>query len=278
MSNTAVQNQPKKSIFSVFGTGRAVWIVAIAFSLAAMFGVMSLLGDATKQTTYFVLNQNVSARVAITPAMLTEVSVTDGGQPGNAFDVDYIQTHTVYAKVALDRGDVVSSSNAGPATRLTEDLPDNFVAASFNVTADNAVGGKVRSGDYIDIIAQSDGDETSRVAKVVLSRVYVLDVSVSAETLQENSGGEIGTEDAAAQTDLQGVPALYTVAVAPQDAVKIAQIRDKTPFVVLSSKKSAGDVDVQQDLADMFTEGAVKDSSEGIKSKAESTEQPSAGQ
>lgn len=264
MSNAS--HSEKKSIFAVFGPGKAIWFVAVAFALAAMFGVMALLGGLTAQTTYYVLGQNVSARAEITPEMLLPVTVSDGGQPGNAYDPVYLRDNQVFAKIALQRGDVVSGSNSGPATRLTENLPDNFVAASFTVTADNAVGGKVRPGDYIDVIAlsESSGDEGARVSKIVLSRVYVLDVSVSADLLAGGTEETVG-EEAEGVPASQGVPALYTVAISPEDAVTISQIRDKSPFVTLSSKATLGDVDVQKNLADIFNGGPITDSSEGIK-------------
>lgn len=266
MANSAAHSE-KKSIFAFFGPGKAVWFIAIGLAVAAMFGVLTLLGSLTAQTTYYVLGQPVAARALITPDLLVPVTVSDGGQPGNAYDPIYLRDNQVFAKIALQRGDVVSPSNSGPATRLTENLPDNFVAASFTVSADNAVGGKVRPGDFIDVIAQVDGtgDDGARTAKIVLSRVYVLDVSVAAEALAAGTDPAVGEDEEGAVPVNQGVPALYTVAVSPEDAVTIAQIRDKTPFVTLSSKAAQGEVDVERNLADIFGSGAVKDSSEGIK-------------
>lgn len=263
-----------KSIFSIFGSGRAIWLVAIGLGVVTLLGVMSLLASATATSTYYVLGEPVAVRSEITPEMMVAVTVSEGGQPGNAYDLVYIQNNQLFAQVSLKRGDVVSASNAGPATRLVEGLPENFVAASFAVDAAAAVGGKLRAGDYIDIIALDEasggaaglaGEGSDRLAKVVLNRVFVLDVSVSADTLQDAATEEVGSAtQEEEQVAVGGVPALYTVAVSPEDAVTIAQIRDKNMFVVLSSLEPQDQQDAQKRLSDIFNDDPVPNSSEGI--------------
>ncbi len=258
----------KKSLFGWLGRGKAVFGIAIVLGLLATVGVFSLLSNATATTTYYVLNQDVAARKQITPEMLSPVTTSAGGQPGNAYDVLQVRDNVLYAKVALDRGDVISTSVAGPADRMIEEVPDDYVAASITVTADNAVAGKIKPGDYIDVIAQRDdeGGVADRLAKIVLSRVYVLDVSPGLETLQVQDEAAVG-EAAQQGTTSAGLPSIYTVAVPPQDAVTLAQVRDKSPYVVLSSSKYSSETDAQEDLSTIFDDEPVESSSSDPKTK-----------
>lgn len=244
---------------------KSVWFVAVGLALAAVFGALTILGDAAATTTYYVLARDIPARTMVTPAMLTPVTTSEGGQPRNAYDLVYIRQNEVWSKVPLSAGDVVSRSNVGPLDRISEELPSNFVVASFSVPADDAVGGKVRRGDHVDVIAIGERG-SGRVSKVVLQHVLVLDVTVDPSSItsaaQDDQAGpqQPGPESEAARS---GIPQVYTIGVSPEDATKLALVRDMELFVTLSSRDTDPVLLATTNESALFDDTGVADSSLG---------------
>lgn len=259
----------KKSLFS---GANAIWIAAIGCALVTALIMLSILGKATARTTYYTLGVNVPARTQITPEMLKPVTSTVDGAPAVALTPAHVRSKPVFAKVPLQVGDIISTSTVGPLERIDSGLPKNFVATSFSVTPENAVAGKVRKGDYIDLIAVVGDEATAAAAKVVLHHVLVLDVTVSPQTISDaaNSGQEgddlnPGPESNAVRG---GIPSLYTVAVSSVDATKIALVRDKKLLISLSANDAGSDLDASSTLGDVFTGGAVSNSGAGTEAAA----------
>jgi Flp pilus assembly protein CpaB len=254
-------------------TGRGVFGIAIASALLGGGGVLGIVGSAAQTTTYYVLGQDVPSRTQITPEMLVPVEASLGGQPRNALDITAIQQANVqggegaFSLVPLHAGDVLSPSTVGPLERINADLPAGFVAASFALTPENAVAGKVRQGDYIDVIAVDDSNAAGTTSKVVLHHVLVLDVTSDPQTItqsatsgQEGAELEVGPESSAVRG---GIPSLYVVGVSPQDAVRLALVRDKNLLITLSANDSTGGLDAQTQIGSLFTGGEVPDSGAG---------------
>ncbi len=275
MAMDATVAPEKKGLFAgLLGSGRSYWLFALVAALIAVGGALSILGKAAATTTYYVLGQPVAARTQITPSMLVPVTTSVGGQPRNALDVAYVRDNPVFALTPLRAGDVVSTSVAGPLQRINANLPADFVAASFAVPPENAVAGKVRAGDYIDVIAESGnaGAATGGVAKVVLSHVLVLDVTVAPQTItQAATSGPAGANLNPGPESAQvrgGIPSLYVVGLSPQDATKLALVRGRNLMVVLSGNQPAPNLDVQTDFGSVFTPGPVGDSGAGTEKAA----------
>lgn len=264
--------KPKKSLFSgLLGGSKTIWVAAICAALLAAFIALTILGAATARESYLVLIQNVPARTQITRDMLDWKETVKDGIPPNAISEREILDGEVFALVPLRVGDVPSASTVGPLARIDSDLPANFVVASFQVTPENAVAGKVRKGDYIDMIATS-GDDLGAVAKVVMHHVLVLDVTVAPDTIADaaTSGAEgadidPGPESAAVRG---GIPSVYTVAVSPADATRLALVRDKNIMVTLSANTTTGSVEAQTQMGNVFGPEAVGDSGAGTEKAA----------
>lgn len=276
MSETTTSKSAKKSglLSGLLGGGKSYFVLALVAALFATGGVLTLLGQAAATTTYYVLTQDVPARTQITEALLAPVQTSLGGEPRNALDLVDIQEANAeggpgaFALLPLQAGDVLSSSTVGPLDRISANLPDGFVAASFALTPENAVAGKIRRGDYIDVIAVSDstGDAGS-TSKVVLHHVLVLDVTVAPETIADaatsgQAGADVapGPESAAVRG---GIPSLYVVGLSAEDAVKLALVRDKNLMIVLSANQTTGALDAQEQLGNVFGPDAVSDSGAG---------------
>lgn len=259
--------------------GNKTWFVfAIITAVAAAGVIFFVLSQAVSTTTYYVLNQNVPARSQVTAAMLTPVVTSTGGQPRNALTSADVTNTPTFAKYSLNTGDIVTSSNTGDKTALRAGVPDTDVIASFQVEAQYAVAGKLKPGDYIDIIATStqNGANGQAVAKTTLKHVLLLDVSTDPSSIGSSANPAVQPTGAAgangaqtgggASTDdqlRQGVPSLYTVSLPPVDATKLALINRSPLLVVLSSKES--DTNFKEEntsstLGQVFDQSPVKDS------------------
>lgn len=266
MTVQASESHRKKTglVGSILGGGKAIWALAIALALVAVFGALSILGDAAATQTYYVLTRDIPARTQITPDMLEPREAKVGQTPPNAFDAATVQALPVFSKIALKAGDVPSVSNAGELTRITEQVPDNYVAASFTAEPELVVAGKVRTGDHIDVIATNDDGPIAR-SKAVLRHVLVLDVTINPNQIAASANGgqeggavtQPGPESEAARS---GIPSVYTVALTPQDAAKLALLRRYDLFVVLSGNipdNSVADVTSDQAFSDIPTDSSA---------------------
>lgn len=272
---------------SLFGGGKTYFLLAILAALGAAAVSFLIMGQSSAKETYYVLNQAVSARTQITPDMLVPVETVSGTAPINALtpldvtpqsgtDASGEQLGVEFAKYPLQTGDIITLSNVGPLERIDAKLPAEYVVTSFRVTPENAVAGKVRSGDLIDVIAVSQGSDVAgsggSVAKTVLHRVLVLDVTTDPSTIAQGANdtsvsnatsANPGPESAAVRG---GIPYLYTVAVTPEDAAKIALIRSGSLLIALASNSDsdAGGLNKTVSDSDVFGASQVGDASAGI--------------
>lgn len=268
---------------SLLGGGKAYYILALLAAVGAAFGTLAIVGQSAERSVYWVLSADAPARTPITANMLQEVETAQGSEPRNALTYnDILNGPQIFANVGLQMGDVVTPSVAGPLERIDNNLPDNYVVTSFTVSPENAVAGKVRAGDLIDVIAVDESETEGQVAKLVLHRVLVLDVTVNPSTIAKGTTDNTLSNTSASDTTASnpsssepgpdsaqirgGIPLLYTVAVTAEDATKIALIRGKNILIALSSNGSSlgGTVDVQTSQNEVFGRGAVNDSSAGL--------------
>ena len=235
----------KKSIFD----GRKMWFLfgGIASAVVAIL-TFTLMSVVTATENYYVLNKDIPARTQITSDLLTEVTVSRGATPPNAISIGDL-TEATYSLYSLDNGDILSSSNAGELTSLSEGLPSNFVIASFTANPSTAAGGNVSRGDYIDIMTIINDPATTGEegygASYALQHVLVIDATVdldsydsTASTSTSADGASSSNTDAIAQRS--GIPTLFTVGLTQEDATRLAVAIQYDVFVVLSSADSQG--------------------------------------
>lgn len=238
-----------------------IWIISLAFSALAGFGVLQIVGQAGSQVTYYVMNQDVPARTPITMDVVTARTTNAEGRPETALSIGDITNNALFARVALRKGDPVTASVVGPLERITTQLPTDYVAVSLEVDPKNAVAGKIARGDYVDIAAVTD-QGGSEVAHIYLHHVLVMDVSVSPKNIASSATSQIDPSSAPGPESLQvrgGIPMLYTLAVSRRDFAVIALLRDKNIFLALSPV-SQGVVDVSVSSQGL-EKGTVRDSS-----------------
>lgn len=218
-----------------------IWIIALVFSLLAGFGVLTIIGSAAEQRIYYVVAADVPARTPITLENTTPRTTSADGYPDTAVTLEQLETGQLFSRIGLKSGEVVTTSNSGPLVPITETVPDDFVAVSLSVAPENAVGGRIKAGDLVDIAAVSESG-SSRFAKIVLSGVQVLDVAVSpstiasAATTDQVGPNATGPDSVPARS---GIPQLYTFAVSLEDFAALALLRDKNVYLALSSPDDA---------------------------------------
>lgn len=242
-----------------------LWAMALFFSLLAGFGALTILSSLADRVTYYVVNQDVPAGVEITTDLLAAVEApADGIAPGT-LTLEEITSKTWYSKVPLAYGTVIQSSTVTDNKTLTSDLPPGYVLATILVDPENAVGGRIKRGDYVDIAAVSGDDLASATAKIVMQRVLVVDVAVSpasiADAAASNATGEEEIPLADENALYSGTPSMYTLAVSPQDFAKLALIREANIFLALSAAQTPESLDVQENGASLFLPGGVSPSS-----------------
>lgn len=267
---STVDTEPKakkKSLFSLGGS-KTIWAVALLAAVLAVGGALTILGSAAATSTYYVLGRDVPARTQITADMLIEKVTKVDGAPPLAYDVTDVQTNEVFSKYALKAGDVISPSNAGPLERITNKVPGNFVAASVSIEPENAVAGKIRAGDFIDLIAVNPEDINGSSSKFVLHHALVLDVTVSPQSIAQSAtdgqeGANVDNPGPESEQVRSGIPAVYTLALSPSDAAKLALVRQFDLMAVLSGSNPAKKMNVSALMSSLFADEPVGDSAAG---------------
>lgn len=259
---------PKKS-GKTFSGNKTWFVFAIVAAVAAAGIVFAILSNIVATTTYYVLNKDVPSRSQIVPDMLSPVVASKGSEPRNALSLEDVTFNAVYAKFALNTGDILTVSNTGDLIPLQQGIPDDYVVASFVVDANNAVAGKLATGNYIDIISTSSASDNA-IAKYSLRHVLVMDVSSDPGSIGENQSGTVDADGnvTASNSDQlrQGVPTLYTVALPQGDAATLALIRDSNLLVVLSPKESDKkfvDANITKTEGQIYSDTPVTDSGKG---------------
>ena len=218
-----------------------MWSLAIVFALLTGFGLLTIVGKAADQSTYYVLKADVAARVQITQSMLDVVSTSTNGVPPTALKAGAFVNNNLFTKIALKKGDVVTSSVVGNWQPLTANLPAGFMIASIKVAPEDAVGGRIKAGDYIDVAEATTGSKS--IAKIVLHHVLVLDVTVAptsvAQGANANTINQSGTGPDSPSM-YAGIPQLYTLAVSTNDFLVLTATRSNSLYLGISSSDASG--------------------------------------
>lgn len=268
MSQTDAETpKKKKSLFSLGGSS-AIWLIAAVAAVFAMGGALTILGNSAATSTYYVLGRDVPARTQITTDMLIERVTKVDGAPPNAYDLVFVRDNDVFSKIALEGGDVITPTTVGPLERITKTVPGNFVAASVAIAPENAVAGKIRAGDHIDLVAINSDNPSGPIAKFVLHHALVLDVTVAPQSIAQTSvdgqeGEAVENPGPESEQVRSGIPAVYTLALSPEDAARVALVRTFDLMAVLSGSSPDQELLVTAQMNEIFADEPVGDSAAG---------------
>ena len=224
--------------------GGGLWFgIAVFVAVLTAGAIFIVLDQASKEETFYVLNQPLQDKVLVTEDMLTPVTTKAGSVPNNFIDISTIREGGTFTRFSLAEGEPLTVSNSGSLIPLQDDIPDTYVLASFVVDPSMAAAGNIQRGSYIDIISKTES-EMGSTTKFVLRNVKVVD------TNSTNDGTP---------------PSLYTVGVTTEDAAKLALLSDQFLYVVLSPLVNIDGVkdtkdDIRANLSDVFNFEGVGDS------------------
>lgn len=218
----------KKASSGLLRNGKLIWLAIAVILILVFVGSLQLLRGIFQTETYYVLNQDVPARTEITMEMLepvvTQAGTGPGGAPGMTQEernaeiaqvLSSVQSNSVYSRYPLVSGDVLSPSNVGGLTDISQGVPDTWVVTSFGVNADNAVGGRIQRGFYFDMMVVAENG-----AYYPFVNVLALDTSVSLDGA--SSADAADTEEAK-----DGQTQQYVVGMSPENAAKLHDVVNK---------------------------------------------------
>lgn len=254
----------KRSFFQ----DRKMWFwIAAGAGLLTVAMLVIFLQSLISTTKYYVLKTDVPARTLITTDMVQEQVVSSGGEPPTSLGLEDIQSQMLYSKASLSAGDILTPSNVGDLIPLRQGIPDDFVVTSFVADPNSSAGGNIKRGDYVDIFYVGDG-----AANLLLQRVLIMDTTteLSSGAAEDTSSEEEGTttiqDDSVTAGFRGGIPALYTVGLTQDDALKLAAASEGKFYVVLTSatdiEKGATEKTLGMSLADALSSPA-RDSGAG---------------
>jgi len=205
---TTVAHDPLRTIRRRGGLpgGRAVvgafLVTVAAVGLFAAF----LTASAGPRTRYVVATRDVPVNTQLTAADLALVAVDlPPGQRARAFtDVAVLEGATVLGP--LRRDDLVQASD------VVAVAPEDGEQVSFAVPADRAVGGRLRAGERVDLLA-TYGSGTDAFTLAVVRDAQVLDVSDEESGLADDSARVLTIGVPAAQDSLRVVNAVTAAEV-----------------------------------------------------------------
>lgn len=250
-----------------------VWAFSLFFAVLAGFGTLAIVGSAAERVSYFVLTADAAARTQIAPEMVTRVEVPADALPPTALTEEQIVTGGYFTKIALAAGTVLTSSvvTEGLAP-LAEEIPDGFVAASLLVSPENAAGGRIKKGDFVNIIADGEGG-----SRLLIHYALVLDVTVAPATVADAAADDPSMAPGPDSAALYGgIPQVYTFAVSYEDSVALAAIRSLNAYLTLVPGTPRDQVDITRGQ-DLFGGGPVGPSYTGSTTPAPAPTAPADG-
>lgn len=199
------------------GTNKNVLLLSaiVLVALAIFVGVTILASKLFQTETYYVLKEDVPTRTQVTPDMLEPVVASEGTAPKAAIGLAEIQTGNLYTQYPLLAGDILTKSNVGGMEDIATGIPDSWVVTNFSVSADNAVGGRIKRGTYFDMMVTTENGSFYPFVNVL-----ALDTTVDLNNASSASAAD--SEEAH-----KGQTTQYVVGMTPGDAARLQNIMQK---------------------------------------------------
>ena len=179
----------------------------------------------------------VTANNPLDSASFGCIEVSASVFPAGTYTCEYIAglEEPLYASKDLVAGDWVSDDTFNSVTRIdvTTLTDPSLLAQTFTADAESAVGGRLRPGDLVNILATSTSSGDTAVTSFLLTKVLLLDVSGAPVTRgQAATSTTIGGD--AAGSDTTAVARLYTVALDPEQTKTLTAAKGQSLTVVLT--------------------------------------------
>jgi pilus assembly protein CpaB len=223
--------------------GKILVLLGVVLGLLSAAGTFLILSTAQPEVhpiptrSVIIAQQNIPARVEITPEMIGRADWPESFLPPGAFE----RTDQVIGKMTTDpiyQGQIVLPQTLVDKTLAKEKrsnasyiIPDGKVAVAFPNSALSAIGGAVQPGDYVDILLTLApgalqgasrasggiaGTEGQPVTQMMLQDVLIL-----------NMGSWGAAPDTRNQQQNSGVNDLITFVLDRQDALALKSAREQ---------------------------------------------------
>jgi pilus assembly protein CpaB len=172
---------------------------------------------------------SIPERTLIKEEMLSFKTVRSNNVPNGAFTrtTDLVGRPT---RVAVNPGDVITTHKVFASILdmgLSGRIPANCRAITVGISDVTGVAGFAQPGDYVDVMLVSSQVENNKVvSEMILQNVLLLAINKQVENpssapAQSNSKDNKG-QKAGNQPKVEGKPAMATMALVPEDALKLA--------------------------------------------------------
>ena len=185
--------------------GVLLLLVTLLGAALTFVGVATYVSSVSSQvgpmTQVLRLTTDVEALHAVTEADVEVVEVPERWAPANAVS-SYGQVEGLVAASAYAAGSVLQTGLTNGAREV-----------AIMVDAETGVAGRIQPGDYVDIIATIEDEETgARTAQIIVQNALIIDVGVATTVEDENASG--------AFSETQAVPVTFALSTA--DSLKIS--------------------------------------------------------
>ena len=183
-----------------------------------------------KDVTIVTAKTSIPERTLITEEMLSLKTMPSDKAPNASFmrTTDLVGRPT---KVAIAPGEVITVQKVFASILdmgLSGRIPPECRAITVGITDVTGVAGFAQPGDYVDVMLVSSQVENNKVvSEMILQNVLLLALNKQVETqdgvpAQTNAKDKGQNQKVAAQPKVTNNPALATLALAPEDALKLA--------------------------------------------------------
>jgi len=235
--------------------------IAVGAALVAAGGAYVVVSSAQPDTMQvYSLTQPLAANQLVTSTDIQVREVTPDGEIDVYITEEDLNNQLWFAQVGLPAGTPLTTTVVGTETKTQIDLPDNTVIASFEADPASAVAGKVQAGSYINITAVGDDANGDEVARIILNRIYVLDVTTDVSSVSSTGSQNVDDSEQPGPNNpaiYGGIPSLYTVAVTNEQAAKLALARNADLYITITKKDAVGELDVSVTESEVFNSGPV---------------------
>lgn len=174
-----------------------------------------------KDVTVVTAKTSIPERTLIKEEMLSLTTMPSNKVPNGALTrtTDLVGRPT---RVAVNAGEVITTQKVFASILdmgLSGRIPPNCRAITVGISDVTGVAGFAQPGDYVDVMLVSSQVENNKVvSEMILQNVLLLAINKQVET-QSNTNKNQNTGN---QAKVTGNPAMATMALVPEDALKLA--------------------------------------------------------
>ena len=183
-----------------------------------------------KDVTIVTAKTSIPERTLIKEEMLSLITLPSNKVPNGALmsTADLVGRPT---RVAINQGEIITTQKVFASILdmgLSGRIPPECRAITVGISDVTGVAGFAQPGDYVDVMLVSSQVENNKVvSEMILQNVLLLAINKQVESAsnaptQANDKDKGKSQNAGNQAKVTGNPAMATMALVPEDALKLA--------------------------------------------------------